>query len=69
MAEKHRFLTNTHNPNDPEARKKGDWRLDYQWQAHLEFIEANIIGLPQAMKHCTLEQQLKSGLVGIYAIN
>lgn len=67
MAEKHRFLTNTHNPDDRYARQKGNWRWDDQWQAHLEFIEANIIGLPQAMEHCTLEQQLKSGLVGIYA--
>lgn len=67
--EKHRFLKNTHNPDDPEARKKDNWQWsgDDRWQTHLEFIEANIIGLPQATEHSTLEQQIKSGLVGIYA--
>lgn len=72
-----RFLSNTYDPRLPDARKYHqqdyhDWQngpeaIEQSWQRHLEWINQNVIGPPQASEKYTVAELEKMGLVGIYA--
>lgn len=71
-----RFLTNTHDPDDPKARMYitysfhamdcGQAACDIEWQHHLDYIAANIVGRPKATVKYTQKQLEDEGMVGIY---
>ncbi len=42
-------------------------KADMEWQNHLNWIEKNIIGRPQASDIYSTEELEKMGMVGIYA--
>lgn len=79
MAEKHRFLTNTHDPSHPKARMYlvysfhardcGKAGCDREWQHHLDYIAKNIVGRPKATEKFTQKQLEDENMVGIYASN
>jgi hypothetical protein len=71
-----RFLSNIHDPQDPnakiyltlnywEAREPGG--REAAWQRHLEWVNAHVIGEPQASSFYTSEQLKEMGMVGVYA--
>lgn len=71
-----RFLSNTYDPRRPEVKQYlrlsyHDW-LDPQghdraWKRHMEWIDAGVIGRPEATDTYTVEQLEAMGMVGIYA--
>ena len=72
-----RFLSNTYDPRKPDARmyvtlsfhEYGD--LDggeRAWRHHMEWINANEIGRPQATSKYTCEQLEEMGMVGLYEL-
>lgn len=56
------YLTYSHHAyaNGPSAMKM-------EWQRHLDWIKANIIGPPKATDHYTVEQLEAMNMIGLYA--
>jgi len=72
-----KFLSNTYDPREPDAKRchiyshhavhNGQTAIDFEWEQHMKWINANVIDRPKATKKYTTEQLEKNGLVGIYA--
>jgi len=54
-----KFLTNTFNPNNKDARlytvREENQTLDEAWKSYQRFLQGKIIGLPQATSYHTVE--------------
>lgn len=66
-----RFLSNTHDPKDKNARmyvaRSFDETQEEAWRNHLEWLKGKVIGEPQATEAYTVAQLKEMGLVGVYA--
>lgn len=72
-----RFLSNIYDPRLPNARMyltysfhahdNGKAGMDREWQAHLDWVNKNIIGPPKATDYYTQEELEAEKMVGIYA--
>jgi len=72
-----KFLSNTFDPNHKDAKcyktythhamSGGPRARDEEWDRHMEWINANVIGDPQATEKYSVEELKKMNLVGIYA--
>lgn len=70
------FLSNIYNPELPDAKMYyicsshaiiyGEEGIEREWQRHLDWVNRNIIGLPQATDKYTVEELVKMNIVGIY---
>lgn len=70
-----KFLSNTYNPNLPNARMyfttsyEGYLNPDlgnYEYEQYLKWINENIVGEPQGSDTYTVEQLKEMGYIGIY---
>ena len=66
-----KWLTNTHDPNDPHAPmyvvRTLDETYEGAWRNHCEYLSDKIIGRPQATSKYAVEQLEEMGMVGVYA--
>ena len=66
-----RFLSNTHDPKDKNARmyvyRRFDETQEEAWRNHLAWLKGKVIGDPQATEAYTVAQLKEMGLVGVYA--
>lgn len=72
-----KFLSNIYDHRLPDAKQThvysyyamsaGTEVMDIEWQHHLDWINQNVIGQPQATKWYTVEQLEKMGMIGIYS--
>ncbi len=74
-----KFLSNIYDPKRKDAEREftryykamfmfnGQKAMKKEWQRHLEWINNNVIGPPQATSTCTQQQLEERGQVGIYA--
>ena len=67
------FLTNTHDPNDKNARIyvsiQPHETLKEAVARHTEWLKGKVIGEPQATEAYTVAQLKEMGLVGVYMPN
>lgn len=59
-----RHLSNIYDHRKPDARNTTP---EEAWRQHLEWINRNVIGRPQATETYTVEQLEAMGMIGIYA--
>jgi len=68
-----KFLTNTFNPNNKDARlytvREENQTLDEAWKSYQRFLQGKIIGLPQATSYHTVEELVSMNMVGLYTEN
>lgn len=66
-----RFLSNTHDPKDKNARmyvaRRFDETQEEAWRNHLAWLKGKVIGEPQATEAYTVAQLKEMGMVGVYA--
>lgn len=67
-----RFLTNTHDPKDPNAMmyvstNPGQSQLA-AWREHQLWLVGKVIGDPQATAIYTVEELKQRGMVGVYVL-
>ena len=72
MSKKLRFLSNTHDPKDPNASmcvfRHPHETQEEAWQRHQDWLKGNVIGKPQAASDAYTGEQLEEmGMVGVYA--
>lgn len=68
-----RFLSNTYNPDLPDARRyvsrNSDETQDQAWEHHRQWLKGKIIGKPQATASKTVEELEAIDMVGVYSVN
>jgi hypothetical protein len=68
-----RFLSNTYDPTTEGAKEsffggiKDPQSRNEAWANYLEWVDAHVIGEPQATRTYTVEELKKMGMVGVYA--
>ena len=72
-----KHLSNIYDPRREDAKRmlcyshnamlNGQSAIDMEWQHHLDWVNQNLIGEPQATEFYTVEQLKNMGMVGIYS--
>lgn len=68
-----KFLSNTHDPKDKNARmyvaRRFNETPEEAWRWHRKWLKGKVIGDPQATEAYTVEQLKEMGMVGVYLPN
>ena len=61
-----KHLSNIYDPRREDAKRVSLYSCD-EWQHHLDWVNQNVIGEPQATEFYTVEQLKDMGMVGVYS--